>query len=290
MKNKHLINRYDSLEDFIRAAERKPLNHEKRSSRREGNADFFGTHHFDEAVDLARFGWPKGRENMMSAMAEAQLQPCMTPSYTMDVAGAYPIAAVAAAGDPCSMVDLTPVEDRVRPIIRLVVLRNGTASYTAKHLTSYGAVALSYIEGLESAGFRVEVEIGFSDDFGHGHELTKNHTAVIVKRSQDPLDIDKMAFCLTHAAMWRRLCWGVWESSPDVEAKLPHGYGRTRETEPGIDTEPSQIILPAIGIVSSESPALKSPQAAMRHFGPIIERQLREAGLAPPPLSYGEAA
>jgi hypothetical protein len=282
----HIVKRYEALSDFVRDAQRQPLNG-LASSRGTDEPDWSGTKTFEDAVKLAVEGWPKGRENLMDAMAQAASMPSMTPSFTMDVAGAYPIAAIAAAGDPCSMVDLSPVEDRVRPIVRLVVCRNGSASYSAKDFLNYGAAVLSYIEGLEAAGFRVEIEMAFVGQYSDG-SCSKHYMGVIVKRAEDHLELDKLAFCLTHVAMFRRLGFAVKESTPGVWEQLGGSYGYGRNPEPGIDTEPGQIIIPSIQVANPGSKELKTPQAALEKFGPMIEKQLSEAGLAPPPLVFGE--
>jgi hypothetical protein len=278
-----IATRYDTLEAFLADAERKPLN-ALQSSRTDREPEWSGTRTFEEALTLAREGWPEGRDKLMNAVAAAQSSPTMSPSFTMDVAGAYPIAAIAAAGDPCSMVDLTPVEDRVRPIIRLVVMRNGSAAYGISDFTNYGAAVLSYIEGLEGAGFRIEIEMGFCGKYDDG---TRHYIGVIIKRAEEPIELDKLAFCLTHGAMFRRICFAVKESTDGVWQKLGGTYGYGCNPEPGVDTEHGQIILPG---VQSEKPGhkcFKSPQNALEHFGPLIEAQLRSAGLQPPPLAFG---
>lgn len=280
-----IVKRYETLSEFIRDAERAPLNQVK-ASRGTDDPDWTGTKTFADAVKMAREGWPDGRENLMDAMASAQARPNMTPAFTMEVAGAYPIAAIAAAGDPCSMVDLSPVEDRVRPIVRLVICRNGSAAYKAAEFMHYGAAVLSYVEGLENAGFRCEVELAFSGAYQTG---LKHYIGVIIKRAEDALELDRMAFCLTHVAMFRRLGFAVKESDPAIWEHLGSGYGHARNPDPGIDTEQGQIIIPAINVCQPGADALKSPHAALEKFGPMIEEQLRSAGMAPPPLAFGDA-
>lgn len=285
MSDNRIVSRYDNLSDFLKDAERKPLNHDA-ASRKTDEPGWSGTQTFGDAIKLAREGWPEGRKNLMDAMAAAQSQPSMPPSHTMEVAGAYPIAAIAAAGDPCSMVDLSPVEGRVRPIVRLVVCRNGSSAYGAAEFMNYGAAVLSYIEGLENAGFRVEIEMAFCGQYSRGNQ-SRHYIGVLIKRAEEPLEIDKLAFCLTHVAMFRRICFAVKESTPGVSEQLGYSYGYGRNPEPGLDTEPGQIILPAVNVCKPGDKALKSPRAALEHFGPMIEKQLSEAGLSPPPLAFG---
>ena len=280
-----LNHHYETLGAFVEAALRPPLLETTKESRSSGTfqEDWTGTSTFEKAVDLCRIGWPEGRKRLMTAMAEAQGSPRMSPSIVMDVAGAYPIAALAAAGDPCSMVDLSPVEDRVRPIIRLVVQRGGSSAYSAEEFMNYGAAVLSYIEGLEAEGFRCEIVASFAASLkGMDHML-----GVTVKRAEEPIEMDRMAYVLTHPAFFRRIAFAVKESTPGVAEALGSTYGYSRTPEVGIDTDPEQIVIPGVNMVEPGDKALKTAKAALQHLGPMIEEQLRNKGLQPPPLAFG---
>lgn len=275
---------YDTLGSFIADAQRKPLisGASSRSKSTTFGAGWSGTDTFEEAVDLAINGWPEGCKRLMTAMAAAQSSPAMTPALMMDVAGAYPIAALAAAGDPCSMVDLQPVEERVRPIVRLVVQRGGSSAYSAEAFMNYGAAVLSYIEGLEAANFRVEIEVAFAAKISP----VDHYLSVIVKRAEEPMEMDRMAYVLTHPAFFRRIAFAVKESTPGVAEYLraqAYGFSRSpREDE----VDPKQIIVPGVNMVKPGAKELKTPAAALAHLAPMIENQLRNAGMAPPALAF----
>jgi len=282
---KRVNTHYETLGAFVADAQRKPLNTMKTSRE---TTDFYtrwtGTETFEGAVDMAQYGWPEGRKRLMVAMAEARGAPRMIADMVMDVAGAYPIAALAAAGDPCSMVDLQPVEERVRPIIRLAISRNGSSAYSADEFMNYGAAILSYVEGLENAGFRCEIASYSATALNNG---VQEYTSVTLKRAEEHIEMDRMAFCLTHPAFLRRLGFAVSESTPGIWENLGSGYGEPVNPDPGKDTEPDQIIIPGINIAEPGSAALKSARAALERLGPMIEKQLKNKGVAPPPLAFG---
>jgi len=277
----HVKQHYETLGAFVADAQRTPIF--TADSRKVDYTDWAGTKTFEEAVELVSKGWPEGRKNLMQAMAEAQTSPSMTPALTMDVAGAYPMAALAAAGEPCSMVNPDPFESSVRPIVRVLVPRNGSSTYSAKDFLNYGAAILSYIEGLENAGFRVEVTVGFSSTYRLG-ACDEHLMTVLVKRAEDHLEMDRMAFVLTHAAFFRRIAFAVKESTVGIADQLGSGYGRPRPMVPDIDAERGQVLLPAINAVNQSD--LTTPQKAMAKLGPMIEAQLRDAGLAPPTFTF----
>lgn len=276
---------YETLGEFLVAAQREPLIGNASSREESGpfGEKWSGTSTFAEAIDLAVNGWAEGCKRLMTAMAAAQSAPSLTPALVMDVAGAYPIAALAAAGDPCSMVDLQPVEDRVRPIVRLVVQRGGSAAYDPEEFMNYGAAVLSYIEGLEAASFRVEIEVAFAANI----PPVDHYLSVIVKRAEEPLEIDRLAYVLTHPAFFRRIGFAVKESTPGIAEHLhAQAYGFSRSPRPE-EVDPRQIILPGVNMVSPGSKVLKTPAAALKHLAPMIEAQLKNAGMAPPPLAFG---
>jgi hypothetical protein len=281
-------NHYESLGDFIIASLRPSLSHALSSKRggREGE-EFTGVRTFDDAIHMAERGWPEGRKKLMTAMAAAQSTPSFTPSIVMDVAGAYPIAALAAAGDPCSMVDLAPVEDRVRPIVRLLIQRAGSSAYSTDEFMAYGAAIMSYVEGLESAGWRCEITVCFSTNLESDGE---NFLTVLIKRPEEPIELDRMAFVMVHPAFFRRIAFSVYESTEGLcEVLNKHGYGYSRNPREE-EAERGQCIIPGINSIKPGTAALKSPAACLEHIGPVIEAQLRQAGVEPPAQAFGGAS
>jgi hypothetical protein len=276
---------FESLGDFLKASQQPSLSSANSSKRdgREGE-EFTGVRTFADAVKMAERGWPEGRKKLMTAMAAAQSTPSFTPSIVMDVAGAYPIAALAAAGDPCSMVDIAPVEDRVRPIVRLLIQRAGSAAYSTDEFMSYGAAIMSYVEGLEGAGFRCEITVCFASDLQSDGD---QFTTVLVKRAEEPIELDRMAFVMVHPAFFRRICFAVYEAIEGLSHVLnSHGYGYSRNPRAD-EAERGQCIIPGINSIKPGNSALKSPAACLAHIGPVIEEQLRQAGVEPPAQAFG---
>jgi hypothetical protein len=288
MSKPYYRNHFESLGDFLKAS-RLPSLSGAVSSKREGRdeEEFSGTRNFEQALDLAEKGWAEGRNKLMTAMATAQASPAFTPAITMDVAGAYPIAALAAAGDPCSMVDLAPVEDRVRPVVRLLIQRAGSAAYDVKEFMNYGAAIMSYVEGLEGAGFRCEITVCFASDF---HSDGDQFMTVLVKRAEEPIELDRMAFVMVHPSMFRRIAFAVCEATEglsDVLSRNAYGYSRNPRKE---EAERGQCIIPGINSIEPGNKALKTPAACLKHIGPVIEAQLKEAGIEPPAQAFGGAS
>jgi len=165
--------------------------------------------------------------------------------------------------------------------VRLVVGRVASALYSAKEFMNYGVAVLSYVEGLEAAGFRVEIEANMSCIMDGG---IKVDCRVTLKQAQEAIEMDKLAYALAHPTFLRRICFRVWESIPEIDAILGYGYGSPRSLEAN-ELENNQIALPGINVLQSKD--LKTAEAALRAVAPTIEKQLRNAGLAPPPVVFG---
>lgn len=238
-----------------------------------------------QAFDYALHGWAEGRKKMVSAMAYAKSKTNLVADYVMDVGGAYPVAALAAAGDPCSMVNLEPVESRVRPIVRLAVNVWASCAYDADEFMNYGAAVLSYIDALESGNYRVELTMLCHCRVDGGSAGEAYSGRVLIKRAEDPLEIDRAAFCLTHPLMFRRLWFTHMQIAPEVKGRMP-GCGSPLNPEPG-NMEPGVIVVPGINTFSPGSSDLKTPEKAAKAMRKNMDAILSQSGIALPALVFG---
>lgn len=286
MANRHNFT-FDSVESFVREASKGPGPDWKsaRSSHSEG-AGFSGTASFEEAASLALAGWPEGRARMVRGVEAVASSPAFERAAALffDVAGAYPVAALAAAGVPECMVSPAPVSERARPIVRLAVSGSVSYNYGADEIFAYGAALLGVIDALESAEFRVELSVIFPAE-KRGHKVA---TSVRVKDAPDALDLDRAAFCLAHAATLRRLVFGVMEANLSSETFYP-GYGAPRTPERGFDGDEGVVFLPGPQQFAAGSPQLKTPESAFAALAPSVLELLRDRYAEFPPLQFGPA-
>ena len=237
-----------------------------------------------DAFDMARMGWPEGRRNMVEAMAQARPTIALAPAFMMDVAGAYPIAALAAAGDPCSMVMPDPIETSPRPIVRLAVNVWASCAYTSAQFTSYGAAVLSYIDAIEASGARVELNM--LCHCAVGDETKDSYTTLVpIKRAEEPVEIDRLTYCFTHVSMLRRLFFSHMQIAEGVAGKMP-GCGYPRNPDEG-DVEAGIIIVPGINTIHYNDKALKSPAACAAYLSDIMAKVLTQVGIELPELAFG---
>lgn len=290
MSTKDKILRYETVEAFLRESQegssgaRSTWRADERRSVR-GEASFTGTKNYGEALRLARAGWPEGRSRMVRGVEALASTPSLARAgaYALDVAGAFPLAALAAAGDPACMVTLDPVEQRRRPVVRIAVGGSYSHWYTEEEVFNAGIALLALVDSLEDAGVRVELNVVF----GLEKEGERVSISVLAKAAEDALDLDRAAFLLAHASTLRRLVFGVMERH--LSPKWSSGYGRPRTPERGLDGDEDVVFLAGVQQFKAGSHHLASPRAALDGLLPAASAALRDRYADFPPLQFGDA-
>ena len=283
-KDHGLVLEFDTLSDYIKTAHETPPKGLENRIGKEKRSDFEGKVTWSEAMDMVKTGWPEGLADIKSAIASASTLPAQGPSMFMDVAGAYPVAAMAAAGEPASMVNPQPVEDRVRPVVRLAVNTWASCAYSHKQYMVYGASLVSYMDALESAGYRVEL---IAAVHCVASSNSKRYTTLTtVKKAEDPLELDKMAYVFAHASMLRFFGFQNMMVS-DMGKALGNTCGSPAQIEQRHVSDPDNtIILSGINSVGPGNPALNNVDDCLALIGPQIEAQMKDHGMPLPDLAF----
>ena len=90
---------------------------------------------------------------------------------------------------------------RSRKVLRMVVNVGARASVSPDTFFARGAAALTLVEALERAGFRVVVEMVSVATDGAGKQV---RLACRLKEAGEVVQLDKLAFCLAHPALHRK--------------------------------------------------------------------------------------
>jgi len=220
---------YDNWSDYVAAATAPRTIRPNDASHRpeDGHKSFFGTATWDVAVKLARDGWPDGLRNLKSAsvdLAREQNGLIMTTAYFYDVSGDIVDVGRYCAGDPDCMINYTTEVVLSPRVVKIFVPISACASITPQTLYNRGAAALATIDALEHSGTRVEVIIFMSNKSATSSSLI----TCTVKRAQDVLDLDVLAFTLCNASTFRRLSWSIketWDAQTRKKLKIGAGYG-----------------------------------------------------------------
>jgi hypothetical protein len=278
---------YDSLSEYVAAALGPVTPGGGADDRTNRTADSWsGNVTLAEAAGLASTGWQDGLRKMVAAMATASPRAAVAPAYVMDVAGAYPMAAAAAAGAPDCMVCPLPVENRVKPVVRLAVNTWASCMYEAPQYTVFGAALASYIDALESAGYRLELIHMVHCEMGSGRNPRRYTTRAVIKRAEQPLEMDRLAFALMHPAMLRMIGFQHMAASP-VRVEIGSSCGYPAQAVAGVHYDAGNTLyLPGINMFKPSAPELRDVAACAAAIEPVVAQQLAEYGVEPPALAF----
>jgi hypothetical protein len=213
-KPKNYIYKFDTAEKFWDATQMPEVCSLGRESRASGEG-FSGTSTFEEATKLARFGWPEGLRRVSSISAKINgaigsyipVEECVR-----DVVGEFVDVGAFLSGEPESMIRLeTHTEDRKGGrIIKIVYNTSASCGVAKEILMRRGAVACSLIDALGRIGFLAELVV--SEYASSGDNLFG--VEIIVKRPEEPLNMDRVAFAVGHPSMLRRMMFSFEETLP----------------------------------------------------------------------------
>lgn len=199
-------------------------------------SDWYKTPNMQEALRLAREGWPEGVKLMLRKMDIIQSQiplKQLVKAMVMQQVGPGTIDMNRyKMGHPQPWVTWQPQDDSTQGQGKVVtILYNITASagVSTDAMFEKGATICILTDLLEKAGRRVEIKLVMATKYYHGKGIT---TKIMVKKASDPLDADRLAFALAHASCFRRLGFSIWEQSPESYLKaldIGGTYGRCHD-------------------------------------------------------------
>lgn len=208
---------FDDVADFIRQASLPRAWSGRRSSRKTEDPVWSGTDSFEHAVHLAKDGWPEGLAHLTEAFYASPAAHRSNRRY--EVAGAYPVAARYVSGVPDCMVRRKRNTNPSR-IIDMVVDIGRSAMTSSADIIRHGARILRMVDCIESAGCRVELILA---SYLQGDKVKCLFT-VPLKRAEDPINLDSLAFWLINPSVQRRFRFGVQESDAGFNDSR-NGYG-----------------------------------------------------------------
>jgi hypothetical protein len=222
---------FDSLAEFLAEAEQPPRDATlSNSSQDETRPDFHGSTSYAHALTMARYGWPEGLARMEQGRAAVQVPETMESPT--------PLPVISEDGDEI-LVDryldgesdhflafpqaLTPRRGRIACV---VVNVGGSRKINPDTYFRRGAAALAVVDALERAGIRCEVRICQTARTRKRPSRTYTFRATL-KRPEDPLELDRMAFFLASQSVQRRFLFRLRERTANPSAWTNNGYGES---------------------------------------------------------------
>lgn len=239
---------YHSVEHAMRVAINGGAWTSKRSSRSAGDSDWAGGS-WEEAIDLARYGWREGAKNIRRAFADL-------PSPSLSAGNAWrhdyygeriDMARFSYGDDACFRTRSGADRGRAK-LVRILVPMAFPCSTGEDAVVNRGASIISVVDALEMTRRTVEVVCCYSSTSCGSRNpqngFHMNH-AVVVKQAGQPFDIERMAFFLSHRASLRRIGFALMESCKEGESSHRSNYGYGCNIHPD-DQGPTSIALPEL--------------------------------------------
>lgn len=220
--NEFHIEMYDSAYQVVEDCKKRKITNSRFENMREENIskDWHGVDSYDEALKLMETGYQPTVEKLKKGIKSNLSGVAKRVSFHNDVVGYAPIVPLAIMGVPQSMMNsyMKPVKAKV-----IDVYYENTASccHDSDDFIKAGEKLLGAIMELELQGYRMNVYC-VQDYYRNGEGA--DMLCVKVKSANQPLDLKRVSFPLTHPAFFRVIGFDWYSKFPI--GKYRSGYGR----------------------------------------------------------------
>ena len=220
---------FDSLEDYLVYLQ-KAETHEAflrgAQASEAGSEEFTLTESLDEAIELCRFGWHDGFNDLVALVEKVKrnLDIKIDPNRTFhDYVGFAPDVKAYLEGSPLTMINKPVVH---KPLVTIYMNTSYAGNEPRERIYTRGAIVLAAAEALELMGFMVDLrvfELSYVDKDIHFSEYK-------LKMPDERVNLQKLYFPLCHPAWVRRLNFRLIETSPNMTDAWAGCYGIPAET------------------------------------------------------------
>ena len=234
---------FDTVTDWLRFIERPTTMLARDRSSLTGTREFTDTDTLEEAIGLARKGWKDGTAKITAMTADITKRidgQLPKPSYVPSRKGGSFMMGKVLEGHPNCRIRKVDLGERIdahnAKIVRLVVNVSASGGIGTDAFIRRGAAAAVVASVLQRRGQRVSIDVVRCVSTGY-NSTAQHEVRVRVKREQEAISLEKIAFLLGHASTLRRLMWSTVEHEPDATrarfgfGKDYGGYGLPAESE-----------------------------------------------------------
>lgn len=196
---------------------------------------FFEFDGWENALDAAKHGWKAGADkitalsNRISTVAGAKM---LRPEYRLETQGMFVDVAEFLTGSPeCFWAESEPIEAQGfgRKFTTIDVACSVIWNVSQDEVFMRGSALCALIDLLESAGIRTSVNVVYA--CGNSSDRKNVFTlSVSVKRADEPLDRDSIAFWLACPDANRRMVFSAYEVDSRTHCLVHDAYGYPMET------------------------------------------------------------
>jgi hypothetical protein len=225
-----IIKKFPSANAFLEWATHAPcLWTGELSSRRTDRQHWYGTANYEEAYQLAKYGWPEGLAMLTKEVNAARkiIPQVVERKKRYDVAGQYPAPGRAAAGEAFAMVRKGQAFKQ-KPVLKVRLNINANAGVPANKIMQWGASICSYIDMIETQGQSVELTT-IMESSSSGPNLSFQF---LQKPAHHHLSMSSVVFWWANPSAQRRINFSGKERL-DIERWYGDNYGCAENvTEP----------------------------------------------------------
>jgi hypothetical protein len=230
--------RFDSLSALLDIAE-KHSHSGVSESIRGFSRHFHETKSWEECMNIARHGYQERERIKAIADAISVSASIKKPEILFDVTGdcGFEMGSVI-AGIPECVMDWRETETKAtgQQIVKIQVHTCYSAAIDKEAIKSRGAAICALVDAIETSGRRCEVEAVYYTVSSRDKQNTFSFS-VIIKHSDEPLEIDRLAFVLAHPDMQRRITFALYCQDAQSSKLLSSEGGAVPTTYPNPDAD-----------------------------------------------------
>ena len=210
---------YDSAMDIYEDCKRRPITDSSFDDKSKKN-DFGvweGVNSYDEALNFLRNGYQPTVDKLKEKL-NVRDPGQKRVSFTNNIVGSAPIVPLALKGVPNCMIDtrMKQIKCKVIDVYYDMTCSCGTKS---SQIIENGQKMLGAILDLEHQGYKINLYAVQSYNDSNSSDIL----AIRIKSSNQPLDLKRMSFPLTHTAFFRVIGFDWYSRFP--KGKYRSGYG-----------------------------------------------------------------
>jgi len=206
-----IIRKFDNINELVKFAQGKTdMENSQRASIKENGDDWTDGASLDDAWNMLESGWPKGADQIKDINAELTASSDgykPLPTFEPSVMGEIVEPSSYFAGEPECFYQQEPTQCKV-PVVKIGIPSSIVCSATAQELMNRGLALLSLINAIEQNRISTELWIVQYCTNGSNNSLLYH---IKVKASDEPFDMDRLAFMCAHPAFFRRIIFSAME-------------------------------------------------------------------------------
>ena len=247
---------FNDLDAMLAEASKESENKEATSSKELSEFGELGSFDYAEALRFARQGWPAESAAVEAGRKLIALPPpskSLVPSPVFSEEGDEVAVDRFLDGESDCFLAF-PMAERKGPgrVVPVVCHVGGQGGVSTDSFARRGAAAIAIIDALESAGYRAEVWI--CSESTDSHNGKRFEFRCLIKRAEDALELDRLAFLISSPAVQRRFLfrfrelagWNGYGGTNDIPTSrrpcggdgvfiaAPNGYSDTAEARAAV--------------------------------------------------------